>query len=175
MDADRLRAQVRMWLRDEPPLDTLTTRAPVQIEQFRKLAARCSADVATLEDAVRSLLDFADLYRPEDDSHSPNAVNLLTLHAAKGLEFREVYICGLEERILPNARALRSGARTELEEQRRLLYVGMTRAMDLLTLTRARRRQERDLKASQFWHELGLPPDPEGESDSRPHNRSVAS
>ena len=163
VDADKLRSQARMWLRDEPPLDTLATQAPAQTQRFRDLAARCSADAASLEDAVRSLLDFANLYRPEDDTLTHNAVSLLTLHAAKGLEFREVYICGLEDRILPNARALRSGARAELEEQRRLLYVGMTRAMDRLTLTRARRRLERCLAPSRFWHELGLPPDPEGE------------
>ena len=164
VDADKLRSQARMWLRDEPPLDTLVTQAPAQIQRFRELALRCSADAVPVEDAVRNLLDFANLYRPEDDSLTHNAVNLLTLHAAKGLEFREVYICGLEDRILPNARALKNGAQAELEEQRRLLYVGMTRAMDRLTLTRSRHRQKRNLAASRFWLELGLPTDQDGET-----------
>jgi DNA helicase-2/ATP-dependent DNA helicase PcrA len=66
-------------------------------------------------------------------------VSLLTLHAAKGLEYRVVFIVGLEDGILP----LRFGAEEPSAEERRLFYVGMTRAADRLVLTRASQRRWR--------------------------------
>jgi DNA helicase-2/ATP-dependent DNA helicase PcrA len=67
-------------------------------------------------------------------------VTLMTLHSSKGLEFPLVFIAGLEERMLPHGLALDEDPEGGLEEERRLLYVGMTRAMDELTLTHARMR-----------------------------------
>ena len=69
---------------------------------------------------------------------SGGAVTLSTLHAAKGLEFASVFVVGLEEGYLPHGQSLHD--EDELEEERRLLYVGMTRARDSLTLTQADRR-----------------------------------
>ena len=63
-------------------------------------------------------------------------ITLMTLHAAKGLEFPLVFLCGLEEGLFPHSRTFLHP--DEIEEERRLCYVGMTRAMDTLVLTRAR-------------------------------------
>ena len=87
--------------------------------------------VAFLEDV--SLVADVDKYDPQAD-----AVTLITLHAAKGLEFPVVFIVGLEENILPHSRSLES--ENDLEEERRLLYVGITRAMRKLYLVYAFRR-----------------------------------
>ncbi len=72
---------------------------------------------------------------PEGD----NAVTLMTLHAAKGLEFETVFMAGLEEGIFPHSRSLNSN--TEMEEERRLMYVGVTRAKQKLYISYAKRRQ----------------------------------
>jgi DNA helicase II / ATP-dependent DNA helicase PcrA len=156
LDEGRLKELALAWLNEEPRPESLAEHAPEQIQVFRALVNRHERSTLDLREAIRGFLDFADLYRPEDDAPPRRAVNLLTLHAAKGLEFEEVYICGLEEKSLPNARAVNSRDRTELEEQRRLLYVGMTRAMNRLTLTCARQRRRREAVPSRFWEELGI-------------------
>jgi DNA helicase-2/ATP-dependent DNA helicase PcrA len=69
---------------------------------------------------------------------SKNAITLMTLHGAKGLEFEMVFMIGMEEGLFPHSRALMD--KSELEEERRLCYVGMTRAKERLFLTHARRR-----------------------------------
>jgi DNA helicase-2/ATP-dependent DNA helicase PcrA len=85
-------------------------------------------------------------------------VTLMTLHAAKGLEFPLVFLCGMEEGLFPHSRTLTDPP--QMEEERRLCYVGMTRAMDTLILTRARyrRRYGNDMPeastASRFLEEV---------------------
>lgn len=74
-----------------------------------------------------------------DDDNSQDCVNLLTLHAAKGLEFPVVFLVGLEEAVFPHFRCLES--REDLEEERRLCYVGMTRAEQKLYMAGARSRR----------------------------------
>lgn len=70
-----------------------------------------------------------------------NSVTLMTLHAAKGLEFPTVFLAGLEENIFPHSRSLSYEAKSsDLEEERRLMYVGITRAMEILYLTHAKQR-----------------------------------
>lgn len=68
-----------------------------------------------------------------------NSVTLMTLHAAKGLEFKNVFLAGLEEGIFPHSRSLNDNS--EMEEERRLMYVGVTRAEEKLCITYAKRRQ----------------------------------
>lgn len=89
----------------------------------------------------KDVLDFVDklaLTTHMDEAGSKGVVSLITLHSAKGLEFPVVFITGLEEGLLPYFKAKTP---EELAEERRLLYVGMTRARDLLCLTGARKRR----------------------------------
>jgi len=72
---------------------------------------------------------------PDDDPEQQGVVTLMTLHTAKGLEFPVVFLTGLEDGVFPHARAL--GDQTELEEERRLAYVGVTRARERLYISRA--------------------------------------
>lgn len=74
----------------------------------------------------------------KDDNGKKDAINLMTLHAAKGLEFKVVFMVGMEEGLFPHSRSMMD--KNELEEERRLCYVGMTRAREKLFLTYARKR-----------------------------------
>ncbi len=76
--------------------------------------------------------------RPQENKNTKNVVNLMTLHAAKGLEFSVVFIIGMEEGLFPHSRSLMN--KDELEEERRLCYVGMTRAKQKLYLTYSKKR-----------------------------------
>ncbi|MEI6689250.1 MAG: UvrD-helicase domain-containing protein [Thermoleophilia bacterium] len=91
------------------------------------------ADLATFLQELSLVSDADQLPDSEDDA----AVTMMTLHTAKGLEFPRVYLIGLEDNIFPHARALEEA---NLEEERRLCYVGMTRAREQLTMTYARSR-----------------------------------
>lgn len=80
-------------------------------------------------------------YMPDhikDEKGKKNAVNMMTLHAAKGLEFKVVFMVGMEEGLFPHSRSMMD--KNELEEERRLCYVGMTRAREKLFLTYCRKR-----------------------------------
>ena len=89
----------------------------------------------TLAGFLNDVALYTDLDGVEDRD---NAVTLMTMHSAKGLEFPYVYVVGMEEGIFPGARAI--GESEEMEEERRLCYVAMTRAKEKLTMTNARQR-----------------------------------
>jgi DNA helicase-2/ATP-dependent DNA helicase PcrA len=134
-----------------------TPEAISRIENLRELA-NAAQDAQERGETLDEFLDHAALVS-DVDAYDPDArVTLMTLHAAKGLEFPLVFLAGMEEGLFPHSRTLTSPV--ELEEERRLCYVGMTRAMDALVLTRARyrRRYGNDLPepsvASRFLEEV---------------------
>jgi DNA helicase-2/ATP-dependent DNA helicase PcrA len=91
--------------------------------------------------ALTAFLESVSLVSDVDNlEEKPDAITLITLHQAKGLEFRVVFIVGMEEGLLPHMRSIDSGDPGEMEEERRLCYVGITRAKERLYLLRAFRR-----------------------------------
>ena len=117
----------------------------------------------TLEAQLVEFRETLALARSEGVEHDMDRVNLLTLHATKGLEFSRVYVVGVEDGQLPGLPSQHDLTRTEVEEARRLLYVGMTRAMDRLVLTRAAVRNGKPTGGTRFLDEMGLA---EGEGGS---------
>jgi DNA helicase-2/ATP-dependent DNA helicase PcrA len=106
-----------MWQRDKSP------EAPGRLENLKELL-RALADFETLT----GFLDHVSLVMENDEAADGDRVSLMTLHAAKGLEFDTVFLPGWEEGVFPNQRALDEGGQKSLEEERRLAYVGLTRA-----------------------------------------------
>ena len=76
-----------------------------------------------------------------DDEEDKGKVNLMTIHASKGLEFPVVFIAGAEESIIPHARAVEEGGDAAVEEERRLFYVAITRARDKLFISACKHRR----------------------------------
>jgi len=91
-----------------------------------------------IENAIAKLI-LRDLLDREEEESAHDKVQLLTLHAAKGLEFLHVFMIGMEEDILPHRNSVEGG---QIEEERRLAYVGITRAQRTLTMTSARQRTQ---------------------------------
>ncbi|WP_440896565.1 DNA helicase PcrA [Amphibacillus sp. Q70] len=92
----------------------------------------------TLVAFLTDLALIADIDRMDDDPFADNKVTMMTLHAAKGLEFPVVFLVGMEENVFPHSRSLMDDE--EMSEERRLAYVGMTRAEKILHLTHAKMR-----------------------------------
>ncbi|HVI08274.1 MAG TPA: 3'-5' exonuclease, partial [Candidatus Binatia bacterium] len=121
-----------------------TPEAYSRIENLRELV-NAAMDSRDRGETLDQFLDHAALISDADDYDARAQVTLMSLHAAKGLEFPLVFLSGLEEGLFPHSRTLLEA--DDVEEERRLCYVGMTRAMDQLVLTRAvyRRRYGSDL------------------------------
>jgi len=109
-----------------------------RIENLKELA-NAAHDAEGRGETLAEFLDHAALASDTDQFDPEARVTLMTLHAAKGLEFPLVFLAGLEEGLFPHSRTLINPE--ELEEERRLCYVGMTRAMNTLILTRAHYRR----------------------------------
>jgi DNA helicase-2/ATP-dependent DNA helicase PcrA len=108
-------------------------------------------------DKMSAFLSHASLEAGEGQANEgEDSVQLMTLHSAKGLEFKQVFLAGMEEGLFPHSRSSEESGR--LEEERRLCYVGMTRAMEKLTLSHAEKRrlygEEKYAPASRFLTEI---------------------
>ena len=115
-----------------------TEEAETRVENIRELLTAAEESQERGE-RLRDFLDHAALVSDQDQYDEAVPVSLMTLHTAKGLEFPLVFIMGLEDDLLPHNRS--KGNQQELEEERRLFYVGMTRAENKLYLTSARFRR----------------------------------
>ena len=106
-----------MWKNDR------SADAPGRLENLKEL-------IRSMEEyeSLRSFLEHVALVMDAEKKEELDAVNIMTLHSAKGLEFRTVFLPGWEEGLFPHQRALDEGGRSGLEEERRLAYVGLTRA-----------------------------------------------
>ncbi len=118
--------------------DEGTPEAFSRIENLKELA-NAAQDAQARGETLADFLDHAALVSDVDAYNADARVTLMSLHAAKGLEFPLVFLTGMEEGLFPHSRTLTDPA--GLEEERRLCYVGMTRAMDTLVMTRARYRR----------------------------------
>jgi DNA helicase-2/ATP-dependent DNA helicase PcrA len=118
--------------------DEATPESFSRIENLKELA-NAAQDAQERGETLAEFLDHAALVSDADSYSAEARVTLMTLHAAKGLEFPLVFLAGMEEGLFPHSRTLTDP--TGLEEERRLCYVGMTRAMDTLVMTRARYRR----------------------------------
>ncbi len=129
---------LRLVLERSGYLDMLAQRATpedtARIENLQELL-NAVAEGAERGESLVDMLDRAALVSDADTYDEGAPVTLLTLHSAKGLEFDHVFLVGLEEGVFPHSRS--SDREEDLEEERRLCYVGMTRARETLTLTRA--------------------------------------
>lgn len=116
--------------------------------------------------ALSEYLESISLYTSKDESGAESAVRLMSLHASKGLEFDVVFLIGCEHRILPHEKALAERGERGLDEERRLCYVGFTRARKILRVTWCQKRQDTFSRTkttrfkpsipSQFLTEAGL-------------------
>ncbi|AIL12802.1 hypothetical protein IM40_03525 [Candidatus Paracaedimonas acanthamoebae] len=119
-----------MWLEDKSP------DAPGRLENLKELAAA----VGQFEN-IASFLEHVSLIMENSVISQGDMVSLMTLHAAKGLEFNTVFLAGWEEGVFPNPRALTEAGEGGLEEERRLAYVGLTRAKKRAIITFAVNRR----------------------------------
>ena len=147
--ADMLRHQIRELERAD--LQEGEEEAKERLANIGELLNKAAAFEA--ESGSRSLDEFLEQVALVADVDSLNQseerVTLMTLHSAKGLEFPKVYLAGMEEELFPSAMSVFSPDPTDLEEERRLCYVGITRAQKELVLTAARKRM---VNGETRWH-----------------------
>ncbi len=129
-------------------------RYPVALTRLKRLIDHIPAD--TLATQMSTFLERAVLSRNEGPDLEDARVNLLTLHSTKGLEFSRVYVVGVEDAQLPGGSPRKGATPEEIEEARRLLYVGMTRSKDRLVLTRVDTRAGKPTLGHRFLDEMGL-------------------
>jgi superfamily I DNA/RNA helicase len=135
---------------------TADQRYPATMLRLRRLIAEIPD--GPLAGQLALFLERAVLSRWDGHELDRGRVNLLTLHSTKGLEFSRVYVVGVEDAQLPGGSPSGVTRPQDVEEARRLLYVGMTRTKERLVLTRTEMRGGRPTRGHQFLDEMGLPP-----------------
>ena len=147
------------WLRENSTSTTVAERKMANVRELLDWLKRIATEESqekSLAQAVSKVL-LLDILDRQEEENSGDRVNLMTLHAAKGLEFPYVYMVGMEESLLPHQTSIEEGA---IEEERRLAYVGITRARRNLTLSYCAKRKrygESTLcEPSRFLEELPL-------------------
>jgi DNA helicase-2/ATP-dependent DNA helicase PcrA len=132
--------------------------AEARLENLEELVNAAADYDKTPETGIRDFIDHAALVSDTDKFDRNASVTLMTVHSAKGLEFPIVFLVGLEDGIFPHSRSI--GDQNELEEERRLAYVAITRAEKLLYITHSMRRrvygEEIAAEPSQFLNEMPL-------------------
>lgn len=143
----------RLWLEDNSPDPKVAERRWQNINELLDWISRLVDKDMTLGDIASHLSLMDMLERNEDETL--DRVQLMTLHAAKGLEFRHVFLTGLEEGLLPHQNSIEAET---IEEERRLAYVGITRAKEVLTMSYSQKRRRAgetvDTEPSRFLGEL---------------------
>jgi DNA helicase-2/ATP-dependent DNA helicase PcrA len=119
-----------MWKQDRSP------EAPGRLDNLKELL-RAMADYETLG----GFLEHVSLVMENDEAAEGQRVSIMTLHGAKGLEFDRVFLPGWEEGVFPSQRSLEEGGERALEEERRLAYVGITRARRFAVISHAANRR----------------------------------
>ncbi len=125
------------------------------LDWLKRIADKDSTQSKSLDEVVSTIQLMDILERQQNDNEQLDQVSLMTLHAAKGLEFPYVFLVGMEENILPHQNSIESGS---VEEERRLAYVGITRAQQLLTFSYCTHRKRygdiSECEPSRFLSEL---------------------
>ena len=118
--------------------DDKTPEAEGRLENLKKLIV----DIKTRNSIQEFLEEVSLVFERTSESQSAEKVSLMTLHSAKGLEFKHVFLPGWEEGIFPNQRSIEENGNNGLEEERRLAYVGITRARESLSIIYANKRKQ---------------------------------
>ncbi len=142
---------------------TADERYPAAMRRLRRLIV--GLDDKPFDEQLAQFLQRVTLSRWDGEEPAHERVNLLTLHATKGLEFSRVYVVGCEDSQLPGGSPTQGPKAHEVEEGRRLLYVGMTRTIDRLVLTYCANRGGKPAGGHRFLDEMGLAPESPGSDE----------